>query len=136
MFMPPRFDDESIVDSEILWRRIVNTPIWAQKLEDGTIRLSSAAFLDGYTNEVSVNVASLTTQEEVMEKYSDMGLVSIEAGVPRSVGHIVAATPEIEDPTHRVICPPPGISKGKRKSLAKEVAEKAKWILYPESYRE
>ena len=67
MFMHPRSDDESIIDSDILWRRILNTPIWVKELEDGKIKPSSAAFLDNHTNEISVNVALLTTQEDVID---------------------------------------------------------------------
>lgn len=134
--MPPRFDDESIADSDILWRRICDIPQWIKKVDDGQIKPSSAAFLDDYTNEVSVNVALLTTQENVMKDYPEMGLVSIEAGVPRSTGHIIATTPENPDPSHRVICPPEGISKNKRKTLAKITAKNAKWIIYPKSYRD
>ncbi|MGI8640405.1 MAG: hypothetical protein ACR2MG_10740 [Pyrinomonadaceae bacterium] len=133
--MSPRSDDKSIADEELLWRRICDVPQWIKKLEDGEIKPSSAAFLDNFTNEVSVNVASLTTQEKVMEKYPDMGLVSIKAGMPRSIGHIIAATPEIEDTSHRVICPPPDIKGSKRKSLARRMAEESKWILYPKTHR-
>ncbi len=133
--MLPRSDDETIKDEEFLWRRILNIPEWIKKLEDGKIKPSSAAFLDDYTNEVSVNVASLTTQETIMEKYPDVGIVSITAGLPRSLGHIIAPTPEVEDVSHRVICPPSGISKNKRKTLARKMAEQAKWLLYPNSYR-
>lgn len=135
MFMPLRVSDESIADDELLWRRICDVPQWIKELEDGEIKPSSAAFLDNYTNEVSVNVASLTTQEDVMREHSDMGLVSIKAGLPRSLQHIVAATPEIEDISHRVICPPPEVKGNKRKSLARKMAEESKWILHPKSYR-
>ena len=116
-----RFDDENIKDEDLLWRRILNIPQWIKKLEDGRVKPSSAAFLDDYTNEVSVNVATLTTQEEIMENYPDVGIVSITAGFPRSLGHTVAATPEVEDISHRVICPPSDISKSKRKTLARKL---------------
>lgn len=133
--MPPRVDDDSIADEELLLRRICDIPQWIKPAEDGEIKPSSAAFLDNHTNEVSVNVASLTTQEEVMKNYPNMGLVSIEAGVPRSIEHIVAPTPEVDDPSHRVICPPPETSKSRRKTLAKIMAENSKWILHPRTYR-
>ncbi len=48
MFMPPRVDDESIADDELLWRRICDIPQWIKELEDGEIKPSSAAFLDNY----------------------------------------------------------------------------------------
>jgi hypothetical protein len=62
--MPQRIDDQSIKDEDLLWRRIVNTPIWIKRNSDGTYRPSSAAFLDDYTGEVSVHLAKLTTQED------------------------------------------------------------------------
>jgi hypothetical protein len=135
--MSQRFDDNTIRDEAILWRRILNNPIWVKKAEDGNVKPSSAAFLDNHTNEVSVNVASLTNQNAVLENYPEMGLVSIEAGLPRSLNHIVAITPEdLDDPSHRVICPPEEAGSKKRKSAARTMAEMSKWIIYPQDFRE
>jgi hypothetical protein len=130
-----RSNDETIEDEDLLWRRILNTPIWIKESEDGKIKPSSAAFLDDYTNEVSVNVALLTNQQAVLGNYPDMGLVSIKAGVPRSFEHIISATPEVYDPSHRVICPPSDISRRRRKTLARQIANEAQWIIYPESHK-
>jgi hypothetical protein len=133
--MLPRIDDETIRDEDLLWRRIPNKPDFIKKLEDGKIKPSSAAFRDGNTNEVSVHLASLANQDVISEQFPEVGLVSITAGLPRSLGHIVAATPEVDDVSHRVICPPSDISKTKRKTLARKIAEEAEWLFYPESHR-
>lgn len=140
---PTRVDDENLSDDEILWRRILAKPEWVENNRDGSgsIRPSSIAFLDNRTKEVSVNVASLTTKEEVLAPYPNQGLVSIPAGLPRSHGLIIALTPEVPEPSHRVICPRPVtqdgpvISGNKRKTVARKLAESAKWLVYPEGYK-
>ena len=132
--MPQRSDDIDIADTELLLRRICDIPQWINS-KDGQIKPSSAAFLDNYTNEVSVSVSSLTTQEKTLEGYPNFGLVSIEAGMPRSHNHIVAKTPEVSDTSHRVICPPSDLGKGGRKSVARLMANASKWILYPRTHR-
>lgn len=93
--MSQRSDDQNLTDEALLLRRIWDKPdIWFTNNEEGQPKLSSVAFLDGRTDEVSVNVATKTTKEKVLDGYPDFGLVSVEAGVPRSVSHIVATTPE------------------------------------------
>ena len=134
--MSQRSDDHNLTDEALLLRRIWDKPdIWFTNNEEGEPKLSSVAFLDGRTNEVSVNVAAETTEEKVLEGYPDFGLVSVEAGVPRSADHIVAITPEVDDSSHRVICPPPNSTKGQRKTAARIMAGAARWLLYPKLHR-
>lgn len=134
--MSHRSDDLSTADEALLLRRIWDKPdVWFTRNEEGQPRLSSVAFLDGRTDEVSVNVAADTTEKQVLNGYPDFGLVSIEAGIPRSVDHIVALTPEVNDPSHRVICPQPNSTKGQRKTAARVMAKYAKWLYYPASHR-
>lgn len=132
--MPTRTDDTTVADDELLLRRICDVPQWISE-KNGSLRPSSAAFIDNHTNEVSVNVASLTTHAQTLNGYPDFGLVSIAAGVPRSLNHIVAATPEVQDPAHRVICSASKLTKGNRKAAARIMAEQAVWLLFPESHR-
>lgn len=134
--MLPRTDDTDLDDDELLYRRIWDKPDWinAKAVADGTLKPSAVAFLDRH-NEVSVSVASMTTVEKVLEGFPAFGLVSIKVGVPRSLDHIVAITPEEEDPAHRVICPSPDYSKGKRKEAARRMADAVNWIVPPSSYR-
>ena len=83
--MAQRIDDQSINDDDLLWRRIVNNPIWWRRDEKGNLIrdekgnpcLSSASFLDGYTGEVSVHLARLTSQEKALKGRLDVGLVEI-----------------------------------------------------------
>jgi hypothetical protein len=75
--MPVRKDDLSISDSEPLWRRI--HPQWIVQLSDGNVRPSSAAFLDGYTGEVSVHLATLTNKDSVLANHDPDSLAEILA---------------------------------------------------------
>jgi hypothetical protein len=124
----PRTDDPAISDSDILWRRI--WPQWLVSSEVGGFRPSSAAFLDGHTNEVSVNIARMTTQEKVLKNLPEQSLAAISAGVPRSLEHkhIVASDPLPDDPSHAVICPPE-IPSRQRKTAARKMAEAACWVV-------
>ncbi|HWQ36014.1 MAG TPA: hypothetical protein VNQ79_24440 [Blastocatellia bacterium] len=141
--MAHRIDDPSISDDDLLWRRIVNNPIWWKRDEQGnpvlntqgSPCLSSAAFLDGYTGEVSVHLARLTSQEKVLLRKPDNGLVEITAAIPRSVNHIVTLDPTEEDESHSLICPPESLSKSVRKASAKKMSEAARWLVLPESLR-
>lgn len=133
--MPQRVDDPLIKDEDLLWRRIVNVPQWITQNPDGGYRVTSAAFLDDYTGEVSVHQAKLTTQERALKGRADDGLVEIEAGFPRALGQIVASDPTGDDPSHALICPPLDQSKGQRKANARKMAEAARWLLKPKDIR-
>ncbi len=135
--MPQRIDDPDLKDEDLLWRRIPDNQqsISRKGLADGEVRPSSAAFIDNYTGEPSVFVVSLKTQESVLEGYPDMGLVTIEAKVPRNLQYIIGLTPEVEDPAHRVIVPGPTHPGNSRKSDARLMAKAAKWIILPRSCR-
>jgi hypothetical protein len=98
--MQPRIDDSSIGDEERLWRRII--PRWIIT-EDGKFRPSSTAFLDDYTNEVSVNIAVLTDLDKALEDHPNDSLVEIKAGLPRSLGHAIVRDPTEKDPSHALI---------------------------------
>lgn len=134
--MPPRTDDFSLSNDELLYRRIWDKPDWInlKALANGELKPSAVAFLDAQ-NEVSVQVASMTTPEDVLDGFSEFGLVSIKAGVPRELDHIVAITPEEPDPSHRAICPPADYTKGKRKEAARRMADKINWVVLPASRR-
>jgi hypothetical protein len=142
--MPVREDDPSIADDEMLWRRILNIPDWIKKSDDGTFRTTSAAFLDGRTNEVSVHRAILTTQEKALEGKPDEGLVEIRAEFPRSLGQIVVYDPIQNHPTlrddisHSLICPPQSSTKSTRKSDARLMAQEASkhWLVLPKRARQ
>lgn len=133
--MTRREDDKQVIrDRDWLWRRIVNVPQWVTNNGDGSWRVSSAAFRDGHTNEVSVHLARLTTREEALRDRLDDGLVELEAVVPRSIGLIVAFDPTENDQSHSLICAPSG---GKiSKMQARRMVDAARWLIRPATIRE
>jgi hypothetical protein len=133
--MTLREDDKHVIrDRDSLWRRIVNVPQWITSNGDGSWRVSSAAFRDGHTSEVSVHLARLTTSEEALRDRPDDGLVELEAVVPRSIGLIVAFDPTENDQSHSLICAPSG---GKiNKTQARRMVDAARWLIRPETIRE
>lgn len=140
--MTLRNDDPNIADDAVLWRRIPDTPHCVYK-EDRIILPSSSNFLDEDENEVSVDLASLTTTERTLKNHEQFGLVSVTAGVPREHNQIVDSDPIVDlenpgnnNPAHCVICAKPELASGKgRKKAAKQIALKSTWVIYPESYR-
>jgi hypothetical protein len=131
--MTERVDDPTINDDDLLWRRIVNKPEWVSHNSDGSWRVSSAAFIDRHTGEVSVHLARLTTQEKVLASRPDEGMVEIVAGLPRSLGLIVAYDPTDDDQSHSLICSPMGGSI--KKSDARKLADAAGWLVLPKKIR-
>jgi hypothetical protein len=134
--MPVREDTPSIADDDLLWRRIVNTPVFFKR-EGESYRLSSAAFLDDHTGEVSVHLEKIIkAQEKALAGRPDDGLVEIAAQVPRSQGHLVVADPTENDASHAVICPPRELSKKGRRKAAKVMANRARWLVLPLQLRD
>lgn len=129
--MTQRVDDPTISNDDLLWRRIVNQPDWVKRNPDGSWRVSSAAFIDRYTGEVSVHLARLTTQEKALANRPDEGLAEISAGLPRSVDLIVVYDPTIDDSSHSLICPTKGGTISK--SRARTLAEAARWLIKPKN---
>lgn len=125
----------AIDDDDLLWRRIVNVPQWIKELPDGSYRVSSAAFKDGYTGQVSVHLAKLTTQKKALADHPEKGLVEILVGLPRSLGHSVIYDPTDDDASHCVICPPENQTEKTRNRDARKMAEAARWLVYPLSIR-
>lgn len=130
--MAERVDDPTISNDDLLWRRIVNQPEWISHNADGSWRVSSAAFLDRYTGEVSVHLARLTQQEQALAGRPDDGLVELVAGLPRALGLIVVYDPQ-DDLSHSLICPRPGSAIGKGE--ARKLAAAARWLLKPKDIR-
>lgn len=123
--MPPRQDDPTIRDDELLWRRIL--PEWVHVNPDGSTRPSSVAFIDRRSGEVSVHRAELTDLDLVRAVRPTDSVVEVTAGFVRSLGCIIAADPKPDDPSHALICPSPS------KAIARKLAEHARWIIQPPS---
>jgi hypothetical protein len=132
--MPQREDDPTISDNDFLWRRIVNNPHMTKVDSEGKLRPSSAAFLDGYTGEVSVHLARLTTLEKVLLDKPKVGVVEINAGYPRSLDHKIVRDPTETDPSHTLICPPDKSPK-QRKIDARLMAAHSRWLQYPQEHQ-
>lgn len=142
--MPQRVDDLSINNDDWLLRRILDNPAWHGKNDDGTYYVSSAAFIDNHTNEVSVDQEKLTTREKALRQFPNDGLARLRAGIPRTHDHIIASDPIIDpdpekaNPAHALICPPEKMNRSQRKTKAKIMAKAAtqEWLIKPKSIRE
>ncbi len=119
--MSSRTDDLTIDDDEILWRRVI--PAWIKEEPGGLVRPGSAAFRDQRSNELSVNIASLTTEEQVLEGRPDDSLVAIRTGVFRGLGYVIVRDPEEGNESHALVCPAPT----KRDSRA--ISRQATWVV-------
>jgi len=124
--MSPSQDDLSITDEERLWRRII--PNWLHREPDGKVRPSSHAFIDRRSGNVSVHIASLTDSARVLADYPDYSIAEIEVRLPRSLGYAIVPAPTPADPSHALICPPPG-RQAVSKSHARMMARSARWIV-------
>lgn len=120
--MPERLDDLSITDEALLWRRL--HPTWVIANEDGSYRISSAAFKDG-NHEVSVNLAELTTPEETLAGFSQQGIAELQARIPRSLGHALVRDPAPLNPAHALICEPIPHPSKQRERDAKTMSRQA-----------
>jgi hypothetical protein len=134
--MPPRIDDrDSIKDDEDLLRRVIPNQACFQQSENLQWRPSSAVFLDRTNRELSVHRSSLTTPELVLAKFPYNSLVAIKASVPRELGCIVCPDPIKDDqllpddPSHALICEPPGAGTARIKTHAKQMSRKATWVV-------
>ncbi|HZW29580.1 MAG TPA: hypothetical protein VFF52_02680 [Isosphaeraceae bacterium] len=117
-----RIDDETLGDERILWRRILPHGIIN---DEGRYRPQSIAFVDRRTFEISVFVADMADEDSLMSKYPGESLAAIPARLPRSLGGIVARTPENPDAAHRVIVYP---TPSAMKKASKILAENAQWV--------
>jgi len=136
--MLERTDDLDLSDDESLLRRVLDKPAeWFTIDDQGNVQVSSAAFKDG-ARELSVNVESQTTQEDVLAGHESDGLVSFLARTPRELGHIISKTLRDDDPpepSHRVVCPLIDVGKKQYVRDAKAIADAAAWIVLPGSAR-
>ena len=115
-----------VADEEYLWRRLL--PSWITSESVGTPRISSIAFIDRRSGEVSVHRAQYSTKEAALRNHPEHSLAEIVTKIPRSLGHDVVADPTIEDPSHALIRPPEGASHGRRKKDAKRMAEASRLV--------
>lgn len=121
-----RADDPTISNEERLWRRV---PLEWIKIDPNTGNpiISSAAFRP--SDEMSVNIASQTTPEEVLKNDPRHSLAEFNAGYAREIGCIVVRDPLPDDRSHALVC---GKNPNGRltKSQAKKIATQARLIVY------
>lgn len=99
--MPERQNDESIGNSERLWRRVHPYQIkWT--LNPPVVSTGAFNTADG----VSVSIASETTLELLTQNYSEQSVVEFQAGYARSLGCILQRDPTPEDPAHVLVWGP------------------------------
>ena len=125
--MPPpeRIDDPSVRDNECLWRRVHPRDI-IRDSESGELRPTSAAFRP--SDEMSVDIGSLTTAEAVLSNYPHHSLIEFTAGIVRKEGGIVVRDPLPDNPSHALVC---GKNpKGRlTKSQAKKIQQSSTWVI-------
>ena len=109
-----------ILDHDELFRRILDD--WIQ--ENGNI--SSAAFKNtSNADDMSVNLARLTTPKETISEYPHCGVASFLAGFARELGQKVLHDPILDNIAHSTV-------RGKKtKSIRKKLAKGSTVILSP-----
>jgi len=122
--MPPWFDDPSIDDETVLWRRV--DPSMFDDLE-GRQTLTSFAFKSPQ-DELSMDVSSETTADEILAAgFPGQKIVGIKVGLLRSLGYIVARDPEPDNPAHVLVLPKPGKSKKQKHLDRQRMAQNCTW---------
>jgi hypothetical protein len=127
--MPELKDDASILDNEVLWRRI--WPDWIVWPQTTAVkpRPASVAFQDRIEGRVSASIARETTKCKLLRCYPSHSLVSIPVSRTRALGYRIARRPTPEDPAHVLIFPSPN------KSHARQLAQSAEWVVLRDSRR-
>ncbi len=127
--MPPgqSVDDLSIADAERLWRRVPPVQMKVDA-ETGKIRPSAAAFSP--SDEMSVDIASLTTVKCAMAGNRGYGLAEFTAGDARRAGCIVLRRPLRNNRAHALVL---GSASGGRttQGQAKKLRAAAVWAYEP-----
>jgi len=94
-------DDTTIPDNERLWRRVFPSAIHTDE-ETNELRAQSGAFRD-HRGPLSVDIASLTTQEASLAKRRDMCLTEFSAKAARNAGCKIRRDPLPDGPAHALI---------------------------------
>lgn len=127
MALAGRTDDSSIGDDERLWRRVPPVQV-TQDPQTGKPRPSSAAFHP--SDQMSVDIASLTCPAAALAGYPEHGLAEFRAGDARKAGCIVVRDPLPDNRAHALVL-------GKRPdgrltpSQGKQIATRAVWAIPP-----
>lgn len=98
--MPPWEDDPTIPDDEILWRRV--PPSEVKYDTAGRPFPKSSNFKQG-TPPLSVNIASLSTEELTLQNYEGFLIAAFTAGQARSLGCKIVRQPLPDNPSHALV---------------------------------
>lgn len=101
--MPPTdgiVDDPTITNKESLWRRVHPTQIKYDTSENPV--LSTSAFKQR-GQPLSVDIASLTTLEEALTKYSSHSMAEFAAKDARAVGCFIIRDPQPDNQAHALV---------------------------------
>ena len=115
-------DDQSISDTEFLWRRVLpGQEHYDEQLE--RFRPQSGAVFDA-DSELSVDIASLTTKENCLANApSKMYLAEISVEIVRRAGCRVIRAPLEGNPAHALVCGDHrngGPTQGQARAIAKD----------------
>ena len=95
--MSNRYEQIIVLDDDELYRRV--TPYWLEYYRQNG-RFSSATFKPRKGNNLSVDIARLTTQARTLQDYHDYGLASLITRFVRSIGLDVKHTTDNNNPAH------------------------------------
>lgn len=90
---------EEIADNDILYRRVPNVHLY----EDGTIKSVAFQVRGKPDNNISVDLARLTTPQEILARARNPGTTKVGvlvAGYARSLGFIIRHDPLPDNPSH------------------------------------
>ncbi len=121
-------DDQSISDTELLWRRVLpGQEYYDEQLE--RFRPQSGAVFDA-GSELSVDLASLTTKEICLANApSKMYLAEFSVETVRRAGCRIIRDPLESNPAHALVC---GDHRngGPTQGQARAIAKKAKFVVF------
>lgn len=123
-------DDETILDSDVLWRRVPDWPSFITfDKQRGHYRVTSSAFdNDRDGDPMSVFLAAITRPDDVLAGHDGFGIVAFTAGFVRAQGQMVFRSPDDGPPGHAKVAGP------KDRRVRRAFAEVARWVRRPEPY--
>jgi len=126
--VPERVDDPRIGNHELLWRRVSPNQINHDLGLAGPPPPPSLAFK---SNEVLISVdrASLTTLDKVVEDYPEHSVLEVTALAVREAECVVVCDPLENNPAHALILGN-GPNDHLRKKEAKTIAQNSSWARY------
>jgi hypothetical protein len=132
MLDPQHVDDESILPTDVLWRRVPDWPNFiTPDKASGHYRVTSSAFDDDRDSDpMSVFLADETSIQDVLTGNEGFGIVAFTAGFARGQGQIVFMSPHDGPRGHAKVAGP------KSTKIRRAFARAARWVHRPAPYDE